>query len=82
MGWYIALQIVIVSSDKQRRTEVFLLSKDQSEIKRARAAYARKYRREHPERVKEAQERYWLRIAEKLKREEESTNADNQTDNG
>ena len=35
-------------------------------IRAARRDYARRYRREHPERVKAAQERYWLRKAQEL----------------
>lgn len=30
-------------------------------IKKAKAEYARRYRREHPEKVKAAQEKYWLK---------------------
>lgn len=40
---------------------------DQEKIRAARAEYARRYRREHPDRVKAAQERYWLRRAEREK---------------
>lgn len=35
------------------------------QIRAARAEYARNYRKKHPEKVKAAQERYWLRKAEK-----------------
>lgn len=38
---------------------------DREAIKRARNEYARRYRKEHPERVKAAQEAYWLRQAAK-----------------
>lgn len=34
------------------------------QIRAARAEYARNYRKKHPEKVKAAQERYWLRKAE------------------
>lgn len=39
-------------------------------IKEARAAYARKWRKENPERAKEIQEQYWLR---KIKAMQEAT---------
>lgn len=38
-----------------------------AEVRRARAEYMRAYRRKHPERVKAAQERYWIRRAEALR---------------
>lgn len=38
---------------------------DREAIKRARREYARRYRKEHPERVKAAQDAYWLRQAAK-----------------
>lgn len=37
-----------------------------TEVRKAKAAYAREYRRKNPEKIKEIQERYWLRQAEKL----------------
>lgn len=42
-------------------------TKEKSEsIRAAKAAYARAYRAAHPDRVKAANDRYWLRRAEKL----------------
>ena len=38
---------------------------DQERIKAARAEYARRYRKEHPDRVKATQEKYWLRRLER-----------------
>jgi len=40
---------------------------DQEKARAARAEYARRYRKEHPERIKATQEKYWLRRAEREK---------------
>lgn len=37
---------------------------NQERVRAARAAYAREYRKKHPERIKAAQERYWLKRLE------------------
>ena len=37
----------------------------EDKIKAAKAAYAREYRKRNPEKVKAAQERYWLKRLEK-----------------
>lgn len=37
---------------------------DQDKVKAARAAYAREYRKKHPDKVKAAQEKYWLKRLE------------------
>ena len=37
----------------------------QDRIRAAKAAYARRYRKEHPERIKAAQLRYWEKFAER-----------------
>ena len=50
---------------------------EQDKIKRARAEYARKYRQAHPEKIKEAQERYWLRKAEQMQKGGMKNAADN-----
>lgn len=44
---------------------------DQDRIRAARAEYARNYRKTHPEKVKAAQERYWLRKAKEKTEEVE-----------
>ncbi len=38
---------------------------DAEKIKKARREYARQYRRDHPDKVRAAQERYWLKRAQK-----------------
>ncbi len=47
---------------------------DAERVKAARAAYAREYRRRNPDKAKAAQEKYWLRRAERerAKKSEES----------
>lgn len=37
--------------------------------RKARNAYAKAYREKHPERIKAAQERYWARKAQQVKKE-------------
>ena len=38
---------------------------EQEKIRAARAEYAREYRKRNPDKVREAQERYWLRKIQK-----------------
>lgn len=52
----------------------------EDKIRQARAEYARQYRKNHPERVKAAQDRYWLKKSEKAAKEQEAANADNRED--
>lgn len=46
------------------------------EAKQARREYLRRYRLEHPEKVKAAQERYWLKKAAELRSQEPAAGAD------
>ena len=41
-------------------------------IRKAKTEYARKYRKEHPDRVKAAQDRYWLKKTQVNKEDAES----------
>lgn len=45
---------------------------EKDKIKAARAEYARNYRKKHPERVKAAQDKYWLKRAAKIAAEQEA----------
>ena len=48
---------------------------NQDKIRAARAAYAREYRKRNPEKIKAAQERYWLKKLE-IDKEKEHENED------
>ena len=43
-----------------------MLADQLTEIRRAKAEYAKKWRRQNPEKSKAIQERYWLKRAAKL----------------
>ena len=45
-------------------------------IRAARAAYAREYRKKHPEKAREAQERYWARKASQMAAQTEADTQD------
>lgn len=45
---------------------------DAEKIRRAKAEYAKQYRREHPDRVKATQEKYWLKKAQIITSEGEN----------
>lgn len=53
---------------------------DQEKIRAARNEYARRYRQKHPERVKEAQERYWARKYEAAARKGDGGDAEKSAD--
>ena len=44
---------------------------EKAAIRQARNAYRREWNRRNPEKVKAAQERYWLKKAEEIARKEE-----------
>ena len=48
------------------------------DIRAARAAYARAWRQKNPEKQKQILNRYWIRKAEQLKREQENTTDDHE----
>ena len=43
---------------------------EEQEIREARAAYAREYRRKNPDKIRAIQNRYWAKRAEKKQKEE------------
>lgn len=40
----------------------------------ARRAYQRKYRKEHPDKIREIQERYWIKKGQKMREESQPEN--------
>ena len=55
---------------------------DQDKIRAARAAYAREYRKKHPEKIKAAQDRYWLKRLEQKTPAEEAKDEGNDEQKG